>query len=228
MTMHHTTHPDDERLAAHASADREAVSDRELVAHLDGCDRCRPIVDELAILRDALALLPDIAPSRPLRLIPPVAEPAARPFGAREWLRRLAAPAMAAGVGLVLVGAVGASGITGQFAAQLSGKAAGGSTAQPESNASGVAGRPVAAPSGSPRLAPGTATDGSTYGHVSSPPRNLDSGGGASPPSSQGEGAFQPLSHSSTDQPWLTFLIAGFGLFGISAILRYSLTPRAG
>ncbi len=78
MTMQHSTHPDDERLAAYASADREAVSDRELAAHISSCERCRPIVDELAILRDALAQLPDIAPSRPLRLIPPVAEPAAR------------------------------------------------------------------------------------------------------------------------------------------------------
>jgi hypothetical protein len=32
----------------------------------------------------------------------------------------------------------------------------------------------------------------------------------------------------SNEQPWLTLLIAGLGLFGISAILRYSLMPRAG
>ena len=38
---------------------------------------------------------------------------------------------------------------------------------------------------------------------------------------------FQALTNAS-EEPWLTLLVAGFGLFGISAILRYSLTPRAG
>ena len=111
--MHHSTHPDDERLAAYASADRDAVSDRELAGHIESCDRCRPIVNELTVLREALADLPDIAPSRPLRLIPPAADAAPRPGGVVEWLRRLAAPAMVAGVGLVLVGAVGVSGRLG-------------------------------------------------------------------------------------------------------------------
>ena len=111
MTMHDALHPDDERLAAYANADGEAVSDRELVAHLSRCERCRPIIDDLTLLRDALALLPDLAPSRPLRLIPPAPELAAPRSGALEWLRRLAAPAMAAGAGMVLVGAVGASGL---------------------------------------------------------------------------------------------------------------------
>ena len=227
MTMHHSTHPDDERLAAFASADREAVSDRELATHVDTCDRCRPIVEELTIMRSALALLPDVAPSRPLRLIPPVAEPAVRPVGAFAWIRRLAGPAMAAGAGLVLIGAVGASGITGQFAA-LSSKDAGGSPAQHESNPSDMAGRPPTVASGSPKAVPGTATGGGTDYGVSSPPRNVDSGGSPSPAASQREGAYRPVDHSSGSQPWLTFLVAGFGLFGISAILRYSLTPRAG
>ena len=227
MTMPPTTHPDDERLAAFASADREALSDRELATHIESCDRCRPIVDELTMLRGALALLPDVAPSRPLRLIPPVAEPAAHPVGARAWLRRLAGPAMAVGAGLVLIGAVGASGVTRQFAA-LSSKDAGGSPALHESNPSDMAGRPPTEPTGSPRAVPGTATGGGTYDGVSSPPRSVDSGGGASPAASQGEGAYRPADHSSSNQPWLTFLVAGFGLFGISAILRYSLAPRAG
>lgn len=114
MTMQQSTHPDDERLAALAGGDRDAASDRALTAHVAGCDRCRPIVDELAALRSSLALLPDIAPARPLRLIPPVPAPA-RP-GALEWLRRLAAPAMAGGAALILVGAVGVSGIAGGLA----------------------------------------------------------------------------------------------------------------
>ena len=107
MTMQNTPHPDDERLAAYAGGDSDALADSSLVAHLSACDRCRPIVDELSLLRGALAELPDVAPSRPLRLIPPVPEPATRAAGPRVWLRRLTAPAMAAGAGLVLIGAVG-------------------------------------------------------------------------------------------------------------------------
>ena len=86
MTMPSTPHPDDELLAAYAGGDADALADGSLVAHLATCDRCGPLVDELSMLRGALAELPDLAPSRPLRLIPPVAEPAARARG--SWLRR--------------------------------------------------------------------------------------------------------------------------------------------
>ena len=106
MTMQSTRHPDDELLAAYAGGDRDALADASLAAHLASCDRCGPLVDELSILRGALAELPDLAPSRPLRLIPPIAKPA-MPAARGSWLRRLTAPAMAAGAGLVLVGAVG-------------------------------------------------------------------------------------------------------------------------
>lgn len=210
MTMHNALHPDDERLAAYASADREAVSDRELAAHVASCERCRPIVEELTLLRDALALLPDVAPSRPLRLIPPVADREAPRVGALDWLRRLAAPAMAAGAGLVLVGAVGASGLVTQFGGRALDSAVQEASSSDSALAPGVGGLHSAVPA--------TATDreGSQAGNDS-----------ASPTPSAGK----DLSGGSTDaseQPWLTLLIAGFGLFGISAILRYSLTPRAG
>ncbi len=219
MTMHHTMHPDDERLAAYASADREAVADRELAAHLGTCERCRPIVDELAMLRDALALLPDIAPSRPLRLIPPVAEPAARRPGAIEWLRRLAAPAMAAGAGLVLVGAVGASGVV----SQLSGKA--GDNAAISESASNAAGAPDQGGAHSSQV-PAMVTDGEFTGRTDDP-RSQTGEDSSAPTPTPGEQAFE-TERAAAEQPWLTLLIAGFGLFGISAILRFSLAPRAG
>jgi anti-sigma factor ChrR (cupin superfamily) len=76
MTMQNLPHPDDERLAAYAGGDSDAVADRALAAHLTACDRCRPLVDELSLLRDALSVLPDLVPSRPLRLIPPAPAPA--------------------------------------------------------------------------------------------------------------------------------------------------------
>lgn len=220
MTMQHTTHPDDERLAAFASADREAVSDRELAAHIDACDRCRPIVEELAILRGALALLPDIAPSRPLRLIPPVAERVARRSDALEWFRRLAAPAMAAGAGMVLIGAVGASGLVG-----------GPTSKGVDTTAVEGAGAPSAAVPGvgsghSP--VPAYATDNEVIGRTESPRSNDGAGDSVTPtPSASRDFAFNPAGGPS-EQPWLTLLVGGFGLFGISAILRYSLTPRAG
>ena len=81
MTMHDAPHPADERLAAYAAGDADAVADRALSEHLTACERCRPIVDELTLLRGALAALPDVAPSRPLRLIPPVAAPAQQRIG---------------------------------------------------------------------------------------------------------------------------------------------------
>ena len=216
MTMQHSTHPDDERLGAYASADAEVVSDRELAAHVSGCDRCRPMVDELTILHDALSHLPDIAPSRPLRLIPPVIEPAARPSGALEWLRRLTAPAMAAGAGLVLVGAVGASGLVGGF----SGKAVDLAVNQ-ESSKGAVA--PGAGGGHSPVPAVSTSSE---FDSAGSSPRGQ--GTGASPTPEPSAGAEHATDRGSSGKPWFTILIAGFGLFGISAMLRYSLTPRAG
>lgn len=219
MTMQHTTHPDDERLAAYASADREGASDRELAAHIEGCERCRPIVEELAMLRDALALLPDIAPSRPLRLIPPITEPVARRSGALEWVRRLAGPAMAAGAGLVLVGAVGVSGLV----SQLSGKTA--APAAVQESASNGAGAP--ADNGGFHSAVPAMNSGGEFTGRTDTPRSQGGGDSAAPAPSVAED-LHGADRGSTEQPWLTLLVGGFGLFGISAILRYSLTPRAG
>jgi hypothetical protein len=229
MTMHNAFHPEDERLAAYAGGDRDALSDRELAAHLAACDRCRPIVDELTLLRDALAVLPDVAPSRPLRFIPPAAAPTARRVGALDRLRRLAAPAMAAGAGLVLIGAVGASGVVTELGASF-GSLAGGKAAQPEAAASAPSGAPVPVAGGSPVVASGSATDGSAYDRSSVPPRSLGSGDAAShaPASSADEGTVVPPANSQNEPPWLTLLIAGLALFGISAVLRYSLAPGAG
>ena len=124
MTMQNASHPDDERLAAYAGGDPDALTDPSLSAHVAACDRCGPMVDELAGLRTALAELPDLAPSRPLRLIPPVpaaSAPRPTPLG---WLRRLAGPARATGAGLVLIGAIGVgatSGIGSLFSQAASG-----------------------------------------------------------------------------------------------------------
>jgi hypothetical protein len=234
MTMQNASHPDDERLAAYASGDRDAVADPSLVAHISGCDRCGPMVDELAGLHTALAELPDLAPSRPLRLIPPVPAPAATSAGG--WLRPLTAPAMALGAGLVLVGAVGvgATGAIGAFFGQ-----AGSAMFQNVGDnlqAGGAAPESEATPSDN-SVVPGA------YG-ASPPPSETkgitDSGRDSEPPSTRtaqtsptpAAGNPGPTEHltggSSPEQPWLTLLIAGAGIFVISTALRFTIVPRAG
>ncbi len=109
--MQHPSHPDDQRLAALAASEPDAVADGPLVTHVAGCQRCAPIVEDLRALRSALAELPDVAPSRPLRFLPPVPEPTAARPGWLGLLRGITAPAMAIGVVMILVGAIGTTGI---------------------------------------------------------------------------------------------------------------------
>jgi hypothetical protein len=230
MTMQNTPHPDDERLAAYAGGDSDALADSSLIAHLSACDRCRPIVDELSLLRGALAELPDMAPSRPVRLIPPVPEPTIRAAGARVWLRRLTAPAMAAGAGLVLIGAVG----FGASAAEslLPKAASGGAAAEAAASDRDFGPVPGAA---SASTAPADTTGSAAYGS-SSAPRSLSSTQPPSQPASAaaahsaddaGRTELVTDDGSPPDQPWLTLLIAGVGLFGVSTALRLALAPRA-
>ncbi|MCA1587800.1 MAG: zf-HC2 domain-containing protein, partial [Chloroflexi bacterium] len=88
-------HPDDERLSALAAGDADATEDATLRAHVTSCDRCADAVRELGVLRAALADLPDIAPHRPLRLLPPVEADAPSPADRLGlWARRLFAPAL--------------------------------------------------------------------------------------------------------------------------------------
>ena len=224
-------HPDDERLAAYAGADADALADGALAAHLTACDRCRPIVDELSLIRGVLADLPDLAPSRPLRLIPPA--PAAPVSG--SWLRRLTAPAMAAGAGLVLVGAigVGATGAIGSFFSQagqifanVGDNLQGAGAPEVDATASERQGVPVPG-FVSPSLTPEDTTG--SNGQRSTPPRTSTSSPPSTPRASSDDGKVEELNaEPSPEQPWLTLLIAGAGLFVISAALRFSISPRAG
>ena len=233
MTMQNSSHPDDERLAAYAGGDRDAIADPSLSAHVAACDRCGPMVDELAGLRIALAELPDLAPSRPLRLIPPVPAALAPRQSPLAWLRRLAGPAMAAGAGLVLIGAIG----LGQSGAatDLFGKAASGGNPQAagasdrEAAASATAYQPAPGSAGSP-MATSNETRGTTdSGASAEPPRTQFSHGSSPAPVSEGPDRTEHLSGgSSSAQPWLTLLIAGTAVFVIATVLRFSIAPRAG
>jgi hypothetical protein len=110
MTMDPMTHPDDARLAALADNEPEARADGALLAHVGDCGHCSTAVAELRALQTALSELPDIVPSRPLRLLPPVVEPEGPRVGLFGTVRRLAAPALAIGLLLIVVGAVGSAG----------------------------------------------------------------------------------------------------------------------
>jgi hypothetical protein len=222
MTMQHQIHPDDERLAALAGGDPDVVADADLRAHVSACDRCRDLVDELATLRVTLAELPDLVPSRPLQLIPQVQEPRAAASGG--WLRRLAAPVMAAGFGLVLVGAIGTSGV-------LNGTA--GSPAQFQN-----VGRELATPSDLQAVPPGAESEDSGRAlsgasspsehdsiHTESAATDDSTPGQAAPPGATGQA---PL-FSDTDQRllWLVVLGLGVGLLIAGIYLRFRAPPRA-
>jgi hypothetical protein len=229
MTMQHHDHPHDERLAALAGGDPDATADSALRAHVDACARCADAVQDLSALRAALAELPDLVPSRPLQLLRPVA-PAPERSGAMGWLRRLAAPAMAAGAGLAIVGAVG-----------LSAAGLGGAGSQGAAD--------FAAP-GEPALEDGMADDAATP----SPRLGLFPAGGASPtahreaagssgrssrsadpqrqPTStadeSGQEAAAPALQLQGPVPWLGVLVAGAALFLVGLYLRFAIQPRAG
>jgi len=128
MDMFDTHHPDDELLASLADGD-DAGASAEVHAHVAACDRCRAVVAELEQLQAALAELPDVAPPRPLRLVPPVAEQRHR----GSWLMRLrslTAPVMTLAAVMIVVGAVGtaaplaSSGSAGVATDRLAGGAA--------------------------------------------------------------------------------------------------------
>jgi hypothetical protein len=102
-------HPHEERLAALASADADAIADEALTSHVTACASCTETVTELGALRASLAELPDLRPVRPLRLLPDVADAPGRGTADRvaRWVRRAFAPVVAAGATLAMVGLVG-------------------------------------------------------------------------------------------------------------------------
>jgi hypothetical protein len=209
MTMQHLTHPDDERLSALAGDDADARADAALTGHVAGCARCGAIVDDLRLLRSALGELPDLPPSRPLQLVPPVAA-APEGRGPTGWLRRLAAPAMAAGAGLALVGAVG-------FGTLALGGMAASAGAAPEITTD--EGRGYDAPelmSRAPANFEGTAE-----------PDPVD-GDSAGEEADHRDSAAAPLLDLDSPAPWLVLMGGGVLLLLAGLVLRFAVQPRAG
>jgi hypothetical protein len=256
MTMDHPQHPDDERLAALAGADPEATGDPALRGHVAACDRCASVVAELTTLRSALASLPDLAPSRPLRLLPPVEEaPASFADRLAAFVRRGFAPALVAGAGLALVGAIGTANPTGILPQAASGPGAdsAGSRAAATDAAAPAPGAAEEAPAAeaataSPEPADGTSlfeaaggspageegdrsigTETETEAAVIAPaatPETVEGGGaGAAADEATAE---QPVEALAERSPWPMVLFAGVALIVAALLLRWILQPRAG
>jgi len=230
--MLNQNHPIDERLSALASHDIDATADATLTAHVVSCDRCTELVHDLSALRVVLADLPDLRPSRPLQLLPPVeADHATDRLGG--WARRFFGPVLAAGAALTLVGTIGT---TAPVLDQMtSGPDAGAAAsaglqelAQPEASKASEA-----AAGGEPRAA--DATSGSFEaaggeGDMASPlafDESAPSTGEERTTVSGGED-MEPLAQSSDRSPWPMVLFAGIALIIAAALMRWILAPRSG
>jgi hypothetical protein len=219
-------HPDAERLSALAASDPDATDDASLVAHVSGCTECAAVVSDLSALRTALADLPDIAPPRPLMLLPGVSEvplaPADR-FG--QWARRIFAPAMTAGAVLAMVGVLGTALPTVSGGAGA-GAAASAERADLEVASEATASAAAAAPSegagaensydgGGAGSAAAEASDGAITG------LEEDSGTTRQQVGDEGAGA-QP-----ERSPWPMVLFTGVAVMVGAALLRWILVPQA-
>jgi hypothetical protein len=229
-------HPDDERLSALASRDDDAVADTKLTSHVATCPRCTELVSEIGALRVSLAELPDLAPHRPLRLLPPVADaPAAG--GGGSWVRRLFAPAMTAGAALAMVGLIGTT------APLLGGMASSGAAPAQDSAAEGGAehvassfaqtltteeAAPAAEGGGVAAQSPDEAEDGESRAHADA----------SVPASGEVENFYAPTTAGGDEDldagltaersPWPMVLFAGVALIIGALLLRWILVPRAG
>ena len=219
-------HPDDERLSALASHDDDAIADASLSSHVDSCDRCTELVAELGLLRASLAELPDVAPSRPLRLLPPVAEPvpgAADRLGG--WVRRFFAPALAAGAALAMVGLVGTA------APALEGMASGEAqdAAIEAADADSAAQRLSEEGGGEPAAEPGPLS-------VTDQPGEEDGAAGVDAFEYGGDEAADDRAAGSSPlqdlpaerSPWPMVLFTGVAVVVATLLLRWILVPRAG
>jgi hypothetical protein len=226
MTMPTPNHPDDEVLAALAASEPDVVADARLAAHIGSCEQCTRVVDELRDLRSALADLPDIPPSRPLRFLPPVAEtPASRVRGGWIGLARwVTTPLMGAAAVLILVGALGTavnSGVGAGGAASLSkeGAAAASAAASTTSDAQ----HPVA---GSVSAAPGQ------LGGSSATPYAADASGrntfdnGSTTQATPAPGSRTSTGAGSTRPPFEWLLGGGVVLLALTLLARAYLRRR--
>ncbi len=226
-TMPSPNHPDDEVLAALAESGREAPTDAALLAHLSGCERCTEIVSDLRTLQSALADLPDITPSRPLRFLPPVP---ASPPPATGWailLRRLTAPAMAAAAVLILVGAIGTAANSGFLpSAASTGAQENDTRAVASTEALPGGGVPQTAGSSSMPVAAGATVRPADRPTAGSPPVFSGYQGGRSSPSEGTRDALAATGTSPSPPPFQLMLGAGVVLLAAAFLARATTRRR--
>ena len=250
-------HPDDERLSALASGDTDATADASLTDHVSSCHRCTELVTELGALRAALSDLPDLAPSRPLQLLPPVeAAPAGTADRLGGWARRFFAPVLASGAALALVGTIGTA---APALSPMAGQGGAASTEQEnllqlpaaESTPSdATTGAAEAASSNSPdgfaasaapaAAAPGDAASGETREANASDiatPQFSDSTVAAEDEEPSSDGSTAGLDEPDLASrealtversPWPMVLFSGVALMIAALLIRWILAPRAG
>lgn len=205
-------HPHDERLSALAARDDDAVADGPLTTHVDACDRCAVVVAELGALRTSLSQLPDLAPDRPLRLLPPV--PDAAPTASdrvASWVRRIFTPALVAGATLAMVGLVGTA--APALDGMASGQDAGAALEQMGAEADDMEG----------------ARDGGGAPGEDEAPAIMsasDDPDAEEQPSVDREGAATEL--PAERSPWPMVLFTGVAILIGAGVLRWILLPRAG
>lgn len=234
-------HPADERLSALASHDTDATDDAALTAHVSACDRCAGLIDELGALRLALADLPDLPPSRPLQLIPPVdAERASDRLGG--WARRFFAPILATGAALAFVGSFGTAAplLDGTASGPTSGGA--GDTraalerAAPEASGAEAAGEQPASESASEDALGAGGEEGveaaaSAEFEFASPlvaeDRDVNGTDEGIGDFGGGESAVEQTT-SADRSPWPMVLFAGVALIVAALLSRWILAPRQG
>lgn len=207
--MLNTHHPDDERLAAFADGDPDAAADGEFESHVAACERCSGLIEDLRLLRSALSELPDLAPTRPLRLVPPI-EDSPPSVG---WVRRLFGPALAAGAGLAIVGLVGTTAPVLEGMASQAGPEATEAAADHRAAEDGEVAAPAAA----------SAPADGAEGYTDSTAHAEAAGEGDSTVSD--EAAELPTAERSI---WPMLLFTGIALMLAAALLRWILVPRAG
>lgn len=232
-------HPDDERLSALASGDPEAHGDAALSAHLASCDRCAGVVRDLTVLRTALSELPDVAPNRPLRLLPPVDADAHAPGATAAdrlglWARRLFGPALTAGAMVAMIGLVGTA------LPAVEEMASGGAAAPSTADGAEAAGEmEFSAESPATREGPEGGTDlfvapatgevpeeeaaGGQDGSVADADDAEDRAGERA-----GETGLADEALPAERSPWPMVLFAGVAVMVAAALLRWIVVPRAG
>jgi hypothetical protein len=226
MTMMHAAHPDPERLAALAGDDADTRADHGLTEHVASCASCGRQVREMGAMRAALAQLPDLAPSRPLQHVPPIAAPA--PSGWRIAFRRAFAPVAAAGVVLLLVGGVGVTGALGPADAQrlfnfMPAAAPAQQDGEPEIATDGGAAPPALLESPAGRETDGAGGVGAMGPTPAQEAAGEDDAGREGEPTTRGEDLD---AESAGGTGWLVLAVVGLGLLVLAFFLRAAAPKR--